>query len=196
MHRATASERRPPYVTAAVAEALETLLAGGWEMPDPRYLQVQPGSPYGSFLLYKAPDEVFTVLIDVFQPGQRTGVHNHRTWAVVGLLEGHEIERRHQVPTLLDAPPVQVSEAHTAPGQVVTLQETEFHSLETGPEATSRSLHVYGADVGRITRLRYDEELEQYTEFRQGFSNELEGLPCYFETAQVAPAEKPDGVQL
>jgi hypothetical protein len=48
------------------------------------------------------------------------------------------------------------------------------------------SFHVYGADVGTIKRLRWDEPTQRYVEFQQGYSNGVLGLPNYFDTSLSA----------
>ena len=89
VHETLESEPAVTAVAQTVAGYMSELLKT-WRMPDPRYLERQPGCRYGSYLLYRAPDYSFVVVIDTFDRGQSTQIHNHRTWAVVGLLDGAE----------------------------------------------------------------------------------------------------------
>jgi len=182
VHNAVEQEPRVLALTDRVHDAMGELLAT-WTMPDARYTAMQPGYPYGSFLLYKNGDDGFVVIIDTFEGNQTTRIHNHRTWAVVGLIEGRESEMRYRAPHGLQAPPEKISETVTQPGDIVKILEPDFHSLTTTPGHNSISFHVYGADVGVIRRLCWDTEKACYREFTQGYSNTVMNLPPYFEAA-------------
>jgi 3-mercaptopropionate dioxygenase len=175
-------------VVGAVS-ALVTQLLGSWRMPDARYLARQEGCRYGSYLLYRAPDAGFVVVIDTFDQGQTTQIHNHRTWAVVGLLDGAERNEIYQLPGDLQGPPQLLAERITRPGDLFTLQEPQMHRLRTDQGASSQSFHVYGADVGTIRRLAWDESARRYVEFRQGWSNDAVGLPIYLDCPVMTELE-------
>lgn len=176
-------ERRPVALTEAIRSRMGDLL-GDWRMPDPRFMAMQPGQPYGSFLLYRAPESRFVVIIDTFEGNQTTRVHNHRTWAVVGLVEGRERESRYTAPPGLRGAPVMIDETITEAGDIITMLEPDFHALTTTPGVNSVSFHVYGADVGMIPRLCWDPG-GFYREFRQGYSNDVVGLDPYFDSGTV-----------
>jgi len=175
-------------IVSAVS-ALVTELLGSWRMPDARYLARQQGCRYGSYLLYRAPDASFVVVIDTFDQGQMTQIHNHRTWAVVGLIDGAERNEIYRPTSDLQGPPQLVSERNTRPGDLFTLQEPHMHRLRTDQGASSQSFHVYGADVGTIRRLAWDEAGGRYFEFRQGWSNDGVGLPIYLDCAVMTELE-------
>jgi predicted metal-dependent enzyme (double-stranded beta helix superfamily) len=166
-----------------------TALLRTWRMPDSRYLARQPGRRYGSYLLYRAPDGSFVVVIDTFDQGQTTQIHNHRTWGVVGLLEGAERNEIFRPDSGLVRPPERVAERITRPGDIFTLMEPEMHRLSTDQGAFSQSFHVYGADVGTIRRLAWEEMSCRYTEFRQGWSNDAVNLPIYLDCAPLTELE-------
>jgi predicted metal-dependent enzyme (double-stranded beta helix superfamily) len=171
-------------VAACVTDLLRT-----WRMPDTRYLARQPGRRYGSYLLYRAPDGSFVVVIDTFDRGQTTQIHNHRTWAVVGLLDGAERNEIFRPDSELTRPPERVAERITRPGDIFTLMEPEMHRLTTDQGAFSQSFHVYGADVGTIRRLAWDATNQRYTEFRQGWSNDAVSLPIYLDCPPLTELE-------
>jgi predicted metal-dependent enzyme (double-stranded beta helix superfamily) len=167
-------------VVAGVAERVRDLLCD-WRMPDPRYLERQPGCRYGSYLLYRAPDTSFVVVIDTFDQGQTTQIHNHRTWAVVGLLDGAEHNEIYRAAGGFDGPPQRQVENVTRPGEVFTMMETDMHRLRTDQGTPSLSFHVYGADVGIIRRVVWNEGTGCYNEFQQGWSNDAVDLPIYLD---------------
>jgi predicted metal-dependent enzyme (double-stranded beta helix superfamily) len=188
VHEIVSREAGVREIAASIAARMGELLVG-WRMRDERYLERQPGCRYGSYLLYRAPDFSFVVVIDTFDAGQRTQIHNHRTWAVVGLLDGAERNEIFRAPNEFAGAPQRVGESITRPGEVVTMMETDMHRLQTDQGQCSRSLHVYGADVGTIRRVRWDEQSERYVEFQQGWSNDAVGLPVYFDCAALTELE-------
>jgi 3-mercaptopropionate dioxygenase len=48
---------------------------------------------YRQYLLYCDPLERFSVVSFVWGPGQRTPVHDHTVWGLIGMLRGAEISR-------------------------------------------------------------------------------------------------------
>jgi predicted metal-dependent enzyme (double-stranded beta helix superfamily) len=160
-----------------IAEAMHALLASSWAMPDLRYRAKQPDRPYGSYLLYRDTD--FVVILDVFAAGQVTDVHNHGTWAVVGVVEGAEEDEIFRGDPATGAPPEPLSGRRSAPGDVTTYPADVFHRLRSAHGTDSVSLHVYGADVGEAERLCWDASAERYVAFRSGYSNAAVGVPIY-----------------
>ena len=61
-------------------------LPGAFAVPSPE--------SYRQYLLYCDPLERFSVVSFVWQPGQRTPIHDHLTWGLVGVMRG-EIGRAH-----------------------------------------------------------------------------------------------------
>lgn len=182
---------REPAVDGVVAEVerLTKQLLREWKMPDARYLARQPGCRYGSYLLYRAPDYSLVVVIDTFDQGQSTQIHNHRTWGVVGLIDGAERNEMYTAPSDLKAPPRFESESVTRAGEVVTMLESTMHRLQTDQGHYSQSFHVYGAEVGTIRRLAWNEQTQRYFEFRQGWSNDAVGLPIYLDCPVLTDLE-------
>lgn len=152
-----------------------------WRIVDPRYERPQHNQLYGSYLLYLHPDGKFCVAQDIFLPGQTTGVHNHGTWGVIGVVRGLERERRYAVPDRLDLPPrqVEVKEHSAGAVSIVLPDKSDWHAIECAGPEPSISLHVYGADIGRRTRLMWDDTQRSFIEFRSGYSNDSEMLPTY-----------------
>src|SRR5579871_2273856 len=55
--------------------------------PDPMH--------YRQYLLYCDPLERFSVVSFVWGPGQKTPVHDHTVWGLIGMLRGAEISRNY-----------------------------------------------------------------------------------------------------
>lgn len=160
-----------------------------WKMPDPRYKRMQRGAYYGSYILYLSDDAGLVVVLDTFASGQSTPIHNHRTWGVVALMEGNECSELYLPTSDLSGPPLLLSKSESRPGDITYFPETTMHRLCTQGGVDSVSLHVYGADVGVIKRLCWDPDRHSYEEFRQGWSNDAEGLQDYFQTTMLEYGE-------
>jgi predicted metal-dependent enzyme (double-stranded beta helix superfamily) len=114
---------------------------------------------YRQYLLHRDPAERFSVVSFVWGPGQATPIHDHRVWGLVGVLRGAEIDQRYAraangslapagAPTRLDA------------GAVTALSPAtgDIHRVTNAyDDRVSISIHVYGADIGRVERATYDE---------------------------------------
>jgi predicted metal-dependent enzyme (double-stranded beta helix superfamily) len=88
----------------------------------------------------------------VWQPGQRTPIHDHIAWCIVGVYRGVERELRYRLvehdgeQCLL---PIGSVEAH--PGHVEALAgpAEDIHCVTAGGDGKTISIHVYGADIER-----------------------------------------------
>lgn len=160
----------------AVGAALAGLAHAGWQMPDPRYRALQPDAPYGSWLLHLDPASGLSVVLDVFGPGQVAAIHNHCCWGAFACLAGAERERSY---TMRDGSLVESATRLMQCGDVAVVMPPgdDFHQVENASERASISLHVYGRDIGRIERLRWEDGRTRA--FRSGYSNDLTGLPAY-----------------
>lgn len=158
-----------------------------WNMPDERYRQFQNGEDYGSYLLFLNPEKTLSVVIDTFAPGQVTGIHNHGVWGVFGCMAGSERQRSYAAPSA-NSMPIEVSTSIMFPGDVQVTDENgeDFHQVECASDVPSISLHVYGADIGRVKRLQWDPKVGGYVEFSSDYSNESAGLGVYLENGSFA----------
>ena len=144
----------PPRVDAVVA-ALGSWL---WH-PDLLPPEFRVGDPagYRQHLLHVADDGSFSVVALVWLPGQSTPVHDHCSWCVVGVYTGEEHETRYR-----DRDGVLVVDGTdtAGPGAVSgLLPPGDIHRVANGGSEVAISLHVYGADLGRLgssIRRRYD----------------------------------------
>lgn len=165
-----------PERAKGVADALTQLVRAGWQMADPRYCAMQAGAPYGSWLLYLDAHSGLSVVLDVFGPGQVAAIHNHCCWGAFACMVGAERERRYAV---VDGAPVQTSTRLMVPGDVALVEPpgADFHQVECASAHASISLHVYGRDIGRIERQRWDGRA--FIPFRSEYSNDRMQLVPY-----------------
>src|SRR5919201_253582 len=77
------------------SELLAALVAVDDWLPDP--FAVAGTGRYAQYLLYCDPLERFSVVSFVWGPGQRTPIHDHTVWGLIGMLRGAEISRNYAV---------------------------------------------------------------------------------------------------
>jgi predicted metal-dependent enzyme (double-stranded beta helix superfamily) len=84
----------------------------------------------------------------VWRPGQRTPIHDHVTWCVVGVLRGAEHE---QLYALHDDGLVLAGENVSGTGEVCGFAPPgDIHRVTNTSDVTAISLHVYGTDITRV----------------------------------------------
>ncbi len=145
----------------AIADRLAGLLEqDGWLAPEHQ----MPGiDSYRQHLLHVSSCRGLSVVALVWRPGQRTPIHDHVSWCVVGVYRGVEQETRYQ---LVDRSgreylhAVETIDAH--PGHVEALipPAENIHLVEAGGRGLTISIHVYGADIellGSSVYRRFDD---------------------------------------
>lgn len=100
---------------------------------------------YRTNVVYVDPRGTYSIVALVWQPGQRTPIHSHRSWCVVGVHEGRELERSFRAGA---GGLVQVDEHVLEQGHVTWLLhgEQDIHDVANADVATTISIHVYGLD--------------------------------------------------
>ena len=139
-------------------------LAHAVASPDPQF--------YRQYLLYCDPAARFSVVSFVWGPGQRTPIHNHTVWGLIGLLRGAEITQDYRAGAdgaLGAAAAPQRLEA----GSVAAVSPTlgDIHQVFNAyADQVSIGIHVYGADIGAVDRSTFT--LDGATQaFRSGYAN-------------------------
>jgi predicted metal-dependent enzyme (double-stranded beta helix superfamily) len=130
------------------------------------------GETYRQNLLHCDPLERFSVVSFVWGPGQRTPVHNHTVWGLVGMLRGEEISTAMH---LNGSGPMTAGRVdRLRRGEVVAVKPgfTDIHMVENAlPDRASISIHLYGANIGAVRRNVFDPETGAATSFASGYSN-------------------------
>lgn len=158
LRRTVQREQGPEETAAAVCVDLEPylgrldLLTAEQQEPNPR--------DYVQHVLHVEGDGSFSVVALVWLPQQRTPIHDHVSWCVVGVHIGEETEIRYDVHA--DAAERYLTEEETSVNHhrsvcAVTPPGDIHQVLNTGTEKAI-SIHVYGADIARLgssIRRRY-----------------------------------------
>lgn len=126
---------------------------------------------YAQYLLHADALERFSVVSFVWSQGQRTPVHDHTVWGLVGVMRGAE---RCEEYTLQAGQPLASGAQHLMqPGDVDAVSPTVgdwhrvSHAWDGGP---SVSIHVYGANIGAVRRHRLDDAGVMH-DFVSGYDN-------------------------
>jgi predicted metal-dependent enzyme (double-stranded beta helix superfamily) len=148
----------------AIADRLKRLLAAdGWLAPEH---QLPGRDTYRQHLLHVSRCRRLSVVALVWLPGQRTPIHDHVSWCVVGVYRGVESETHYRL-VKRDGPPclVPVGAFEAPAGYVEALvpPAENIHSVAAVGGQKTISIHVYGADIERLgsSILRRFDDLEQ-----------------------------------
>lgn len=127
---------------------------------------------YQQYLLHADARQRFSVVSFVWGPGQGTPIHDHTVWGLIGMLRGAEQSQ----PYARDAQgrwqphgPARL----LRPGDVEAVSPTigDVHSVRNAlAQQVSISIHVYGADIGRVRRHVFTED-GQTKPFVSGYAN-------------------------
>ncbi len=132
------------------------------------------GPTYRQYLLHCDPLERFSVVSFVWGPGQKTPVHNHTVWGLVGMLRGEEVSTEMQPGGSPGAPMRPGRVDRLRPGEVakVSADTYDIHVVENAlPDRASISIHVYGANIGAVARSVFDPQTGAAKRFISGYTN-------------------------
>ena len=125
-----------------------TWLSDEFKQPHPEY--------YQQYLLYLDPQERFSIVSFVWGPGQKTPIHNHEVWGVIGVLEGAEISTtytRTEQGFQKQPEPDYLQQGDT---DWFTPETGDIHAVENAfDDRVSISIHIYGANIGKVERFTY-----------------------------------------
>ncbi|MCO4863106.1 cysteine dioxygenase [Cupriavidus sp. WGlv3] len=149
----------------ATLVARDDWLPEAWAQPHPEY--------YQQHLLHCDSAERFSIVSFVWGPGQRTPIHDHTVWGLIGMLRGAEDAQ----PFALDAtgrPVASGASVRLLPGQVEAVSPAvgDIHRVNNVyDDRVSVSIHVYGANIGAVRRSVYAEDGARKP-FVSGYSNQ------------------------
>ena len=151
--------------------------------PNPQY--------YQQYLLYCDPLERFSVVSFVWGPGQKTPVHDHTVWGLVGMMRGAELCQ--SFATAGDARPMQAgARRRLQPGDVENLSPHigDVHQVANAfDDSVSISIHVYGANIGAIARHVFDPATGAEKPFVSGYSMPM--MPNFWDRSEEVRAGLP-----
>lgn len=130
---------------------------------------------YQQHLLYGDPLDRFSLVSFVWGPRQRTPLHDHLVWGIIAMLRGSECAERY----------VRGSDGRLSPGgpevtllpgdlDIVSPTLGDIHLVRNAlADQVSISIHLYGGNIGRITRHVFVPETGAEKDFVSGYSNAL-----------------------
>ena len=131
-----------------------------------------PGTQYRQYLLHCDPAERFSLVSFVWGPGQRTPIHDHLVWGLVGQLRGAEISTEYRLGPP-GTPPRPGRRDRLGPGEVALVRpgSNDIHLVENAlADAPSISIHCYGGNIGAVRRHAFDPVTGCAQDFVSGYS--------------------------
>ncbi|WP_066735847.1 cysteine dioxygenase [Cupriavidus sp. D384] len=159
-----------PRILAEGGRLLARLVARDDWLPD-SYAQPHP-EYYQQMLLHCDSAERFSIVSFVWGPGQRTPIHDHTVWGLIGMLRGAEYAQSYAIGGG-GVPRPEGQPVRLEPGQVEAVSPTvgDIHRVHNAfDDRVSISIHVYGANIGAVSRHVYPEAGGTKT-FISGYSN-------------------------
>jgi predicted metal-dependent enzyme (double-stranded beta helix superfamily)/rhodanese-related sulfurtransferase len=150
------------------------------------YAQPNP-ERYQQFLLYADPDDRFSVVSFVWGPGQATPIHDHTVWGMIGMLRGAELcQHFAKTPQGQWQPSGEQSRLEAGDVEAVSPTIGDVHRVwNAHANQTSISIHVYGANIGKVSRHVFHED-GTVKDFISGYSNAKAEAPLEFPLAAFA----------
>lgn len=129
---------------------------------------------YQQYLLYADPLDRLSIVSFVWGPGQKTPLHDHLTWGLVGGLRGRERETTYALRA--DGGYEPTGSGELLPGQTTAVSPRigDVHEVaNAADDRPSISIHVYGANIGRVHRHVFDAKTGAAKSFVSGYANEF-----------------------
>jgi len=172
-----------PRMLDTGAELLHGLVAHDDWLPE-AFARADPDS-YRQYLLHCDPLERFSVVSFVWGPGQRTPIHDHTVWGLIGILRGEE--RCREFAWRGAGQPMPLSGEHLLrAGEIDRVSPTVGDNHEVAnalPDGPSVSIHVYGANIGAVERHTFDQDTGTRHAFVSGYSSTT--MPNWWDRSQA-----------
>jgi 3-mercaptopropionate dioxygenase len=155
--------------------ALEKLVSSPGSVPTEAFTPRK--DRFAMNLLQMPEDEAYSIIGGVWHPGQTTPIHDHLTWALIGVYDGEEREalfrRKDDGSNPRLAKIQQFSERVNKKGHVTVLGHTGIHRVDNISLKPTTSVHIYGRDIGNAERHSYDPVTGEIGRFVSGYCNVL-----------------------
>jgi len=145
-------ETREERLLAEARPLLAALVSSDAWLPE-EFARPHP-EHYQQYLLHADPLERFSVVSFVWGPGQRTPVHDHTVWGLIGMLRGAEtgaawgMDGQGRFAALGASHRLEAGEI-----DVVSPTLGDMHQVANAyTDRVSISIHVYGANIGAVAR--------------------------------------------
>ena len=139
----------------------------------PEFCTIPHPDFYQQYLLHADPLGRFSVVSFVWGPGQKTPIHDHCVWGLIGMLRGMEKGQRYkQLPSGQLLPDGPETLLHQGDIEAVSPSIGDIHVVSNAiADKTSISIHVYGANIGAVKRHTYDPVTGNPKNFVSGYSS-------------------------
>lgn len=159
-----------PEILREGSRLLKHLIAVDDWLPT-RYAEASAGG-YQQYLLHADSQERFSVVSFVWGPGQKSPIHDHTVWGIVGVLRGAELEQSYSRASdgrfVEQGPPDRLEQGGVT---AVSPAIGDYHRVSNAyADRPSISIHVYGANIGAVRRSVYELDGSSNT-FISGYSN-------------------------
>lgn len=147
MRKVTAASSNPAVIVQQLTgPARRMAMAQAWR--ERRFFSPPVNADFATFPLHEEPDHTLSVVVALLNPRCTLPAHNHKTWALQVGVEGTEVNVRwrrmddgkRKGYAELDV----VSRNEFGPGDVVTFQPDDIHSVENPGHELAVSLNLYG----------------------------------------------------
>jgi predicted metal-dependent enzyme (double-stranded beta helix superfamily) len=150
----------------------------------PAFAEPDPES-YRQYLLHCDPLERFSVVSFVWEPGQKTPVHDHTVWGLVGQLRGSERSQAFVPGAQGHLDPGDAEELRSGDVTAVSPRIGDVHEVSNAGDETAVSIHVYGGNIGAVRRHVFDPQTGAAKEFVSGYSRAT--MPNVWDRSQERP---------
>jgi 3-mercaptopropionate dioxygenase len=169
-------------------QLLGQLIANDDWLPDEAAVASSAG--YRQYLLHCDARERFSVVSFVWGPGQKTPIHDHTVWGLVGVMRGAEQCEEYEWPK--SGQPMLAKGTHRIqPGEVDKVSPTvgDIHVVSNAfTDRTSISIHVYGANIGAVQRHIFDGATGAIKSFVSGYHNT--SMPNFWDRSTEVMASR------
>lgn len=146
--------------------AVDDWLPEAFAKPHPQY--------YQQYLLYADPLDRMSIISFVLGPEQKTPVHDHLTWGIVGALRGQERETTYEKQK--DGSYQVKGSFLLFPGQTTAVSPSIGDVHEVGnvlDDQPSISIHVYGRNIGNVSRHAFEPTTGAQKSFISGYASDV-----------------------
>ncbi|AUN96138.1 cysteine dioxygenase family protein [Pseudazoarcus pumilus] len=172
-----------PRLMERARPLLADLISSDDWLPD-EFAQPHP-EHYQQYLLYCDPHERFSVVSFVWGPGQRTPIHDHTVWGLIGMLRGAEVCEGFELAGE-GSPPRATGTVRLEAGgiEAVSPRIGDIHRVSNAfDDRASISIHVYGANIGGVRRHVFDPLTGAAKEFISGYASP--NMPNFWDRSRA-----------
>lgn len=116
---------------------------------------MQPNPNYALYPIHIGDNGKYSIAVAIWDIGQKTPIHDHGTWGVIGVIQGTEREIKYDK---INDDLVEIKDRLIYEGEIGTCctSDQDIHRVECASSVPCVGIHVYGRDIGSIERHLYD----------------------------------------